>query len=50
MHICCQDLIGVNDGDDVESLHDRGLHWGACHETVGTPATVMSVAMVWRDA
>jgi len=36
MRICCQDLIDANDGDDVESLHDRGLHWGACHETVDT--------------
>jgi len=36
MRIRCQDLIDVNDGDDVESRDDRGLHWGACHVTVGT--------------
>ena len=37
MRIRCQDLIDANDGDDVESRHDPGLHsWGACHVTVGT--------------
>ena len=36
MRIRCQDLIDANDDDDVESRHDRGLHWGACHVTVGT--------------
>jgi len=33
MRICSQDLIGVNDVNDVRTLHDPGLHWGACQET-----------------
>ena len=35
MCICCHDLID-DDVDDVGTSHDRGVHWGACHETFGT--------------
>jgi hypothetical protein len=30
------DLSDINDGEEVGTLHDLGLRWGACHENVGT--------------